>query len=476
MVNLVKRARKKKNVVVISSISLLSFFVAEIVFISTGKSGLNLSFLIGAVGFLGALLLQVSYFLERKFLVQKVIENLVEKKAQAVDLAALNSLLKEDIATYLQSAHGFLPRSSVDEDELLRVEGLSSFVHKYKTYSDLNLLGEFSKEILIKNQTPRILGKSLIVDLLIFSIPMLTVQIWGFKNIGLLISFLCVSRALTVAYYFKQYGVGKSKKVNTDKIEHFLFGSFDDGLSMSTRIELSLLENAENNNVFFLIDAPRKSEIETLIRVQTSGDNKFKDWSVISAENSVYKNKVKASNAFILFPSDMLFPFEEMQEFIAAFDKVIIVDSSPSYAPVDSEVFYLDHNQEIKKVHLSKNIDRLSGDKGLILRNFKKNNLDLFLTQVEKKIISKEPVYLVYEDTQERVSCDQNFVYPSGDKMVSISSTLKEMDPDYYCDLSEGGHQEKLEKAKSFLANCSYHKMYSNVVREKKLKKSFRAS
>ncbi len=60
--------------------------------------------------------------------------------------------------------------------------------------------------------------------------------------------------------------------------------------------------------------------------------------------------------------------------------------------------------------------------------------------------------------------------------MVSVSGKLESVDPDYYCDLNEGSHQEKLEKAKSFLANCSYHKMYSNVVREKKLKKSFRAS
>lgn len=476
MVDLVKRAQKKKRTVLAFTAVISILFIAELVMLTKEEPSQQLSYLIAGLGLLGILMLRISHFIERSFLVQSIIKNLVSQKSQTVDSRALNRLFEEDFATYLKKSHIFLSGDVKDKNEFLRVEGLSSFVEKYKTYADLNLLDEFSKEILDKNDEPQLSLKDFLLEGSLFLAPLLLTQVSVFKMGGVLFGVLLIARLFTWAFYAGLYKRGLGVELDVHKIEHFLFGDFEIENSGATRLELDQFADVENESIFFLVDGPRKYEIEKLVRSQTSGRRKFKEWSVISAENSIYKNKVKSNKAFILFPSEMNFPFEEMQEFISAFDKVIIIDSSPSHVFAESAVFYLDHNQSIKRVNFGKNVDRLSGDKGLILRNFKKNNLDLFLTQIEKRIISKEPVYLVYEDAKDQVSCDQNFIYPSGSKMVSISSDLKGIDPDCYCDLSSGAHKEKLERAKSFVANCSYHKIYSGVIMEKKLRGSFRAS
>ncbi len=476
MVNLVKQAENKKNIILIPSIIISLLFVAEIFLLFKKVPILNISLLIGVLGFLGVLTLHWSYLKSCRYLIKAVIKNLIEKKPQNINGLILRDLLVNNFSEYLRKSHVFLPRRFKSKNELLRIEKLSSCISKYKAYADLNLLEEFSKEILIKNQEFRVLLKELFVDISLFLIPMLVVQFSSFQNTEVLILVLCVMRLFTFGFYFKLFKKSRNEKSNFKKIEHFLFGSFEDEKSTASRIELDILNMADSKSVFFLIDSSRRGEIEDLIREQTLGSGSFKEWSIISAENSIYKNKVKLSKAFILFPSEMLFPFAEMQEFISAFNKVIVIDSSPSYAISHSEFFYLDQNQEIKKIHFSENFDRLSGDKGLILRNFKRNNLDLFLTQIEMKIISKDTFFLIYADIQGKTSHDKNFIYPSGFKMVSMSDTLKGVDPDFSCDLSKGSHLEKMQRAKNFVANYSYHNVCSRVVIERKLKKSFRVS
>lgn len=476
MVNLFEKAQKKKNIVLFSALSLSVLFAIEVYFISTQQETKILPAVILALGFVGLVGLQVSYFLSRKFLVNSVVKNLVDKKSQRIDEKVLSGLLTKDFSAYLRSAHVFIPRDFNNRNELDRVEGLSSFINKYQTYADLNLLESFSEEILDKNKTLKFSYKELSIDFTLFAVPFLVVFLQVLQEPMVLAGIVSILRVFTCAYYFNHYVSSKKEKFSLKKLEHFLFGDFEFQENSASRVELGVLKASEANSILFLVDSHRRAELEKLVRYQTSGNRDYKDWSVISAENSVYKNKVKKNKAFILYPSEMLFPYEEMQEFIDAFDEVIILDSSPSYALSKTAVFYLDHDQKIKEVHLEKNAERLSGDKGLILRNFKANNFDLFLSQVEKRIISKKPLYLVYGDAQGEISCEKNFVYPSGIKMVSIVSKIEAAEKGFYCDLRDGGHQEKLQRAKTFVANCSYHKIYSDVVKQKKLKDLFRAS
>lgn len=476
MANLRERAQKNKKTVMAAASLLLMLFIGELVLIAQIESvqglSLRLSLVTAGIGLLGVLSLHFFQFKERRYLVKKIVKNLVRQKSQEVDDGVLSKLFEKDFPHYLKAGHIFLPRHLGSTNEFSRVEGLQNFVNNYSTYAGLNLLEEFAEEILDKNESfefnkmLKLSGKNIFIESALFLLPLSLVQLSNstplFETTGVLFASLLLIRLFTLSFYLDSYK--DLPPVKFQKIEHFLFGNYEiERGAETTRIELDELVEDDSPSVFFLVDEFRKYEIEKLIRYKTSGNKSFKDWSVISADNSTYKNKVKSSKAFILFPSEMLFPFEEMQEFISAFEKVIIVDSSPSHVLEESAVFYLDQNQKIKRVNFGKNLNRLSGDKGLILRNFKKNNLDLFLTQIEKKIISKKPVYLVYEDVEAGVSCDKNFIYPSGVKMMSISDNVEgDLANKHYCSLNEGKHSEKLNQAKKFVANCSYHKIYSD--------------
>ncbi len=465
MADLKKRAQKKKRAVVAGAGLLVAVFVIELSFLAQGQSPQVVSLAALALGLVGVLSLHLFHFKEQKRLVKKAVENLVRQKSQTVDNRVLNKLFEKDFPRYLKACYIFLPtKESKNDSAFSRVEGLQSFVNNYKTYAGLNLLEDFSKEILDKNETFKLNFKALLLEASFFLFPFVLMQLsalnFMFEGAGVLFASLLLFRLFTLSFFLRSYK--DLSPVKFEKIEHFLFGSFEvEAGAETTRIELEELVGEGDESVFFLVDSFRKYEIEKLIRFQTSGNKSFKDWSVVSAENSTYKNKVKSSKAFILFPSEMLFPFDEMQDFISAFDKVIIIDSSPSHVLAESSVFYLDQNQKVKRVNFEGNLHRLSGDKGLILRNFKRNNLDLFLTQIEKKIVEKESVYLVYEDVKGKVSCDQSFIYPSGVKMVSIADSVESGAFEHYCSLNEGKHREKLDQAKMFVANCSYHRIYS---------------
>ncbi len=471
MVNLEKQARNKKNIVLISSAVISLFFVIEMVLLFKRLPNSNISLFIGALGLFGILSLKWLYLKDYKYLIKETIKNIVEGKLQNTEGLILN-----DFLGYLRKSYVFLPRDFKNKSELLRVERFFSRTGEYRDYTDSTVLKELLEDTLTKNKEFRVLLKELWVDIALFLIPMFMVQFSVFQNKEVLILVLCVMRVLTFGFYFKIFSEVKNKRFNFEKIENLLFSGFEDESRRASMIELDVLNTVDSKSVFFLIDSPRRGEVEDLIKSEASGWGKFTEWSIISEENFNYKNNTKLNKACILFPSEMLFPFVEMQEFISAFDKVIVIDSAPSYAISDSEIFYLDQNQEVKKIHFSKNFDRLSGDKGLILRNFRRNNLDLFLTQVEMRVISKQALFLVYADVQDGVSHDKNFVYPLGFKMVSMLDSLKGIDQDFICDLSQGNHIEKMERAKNFVANHSYHNICSKVVVERKLKKLFRVS
>ena len=84
MVNLLERSRKKKRVILVTSLVLLGLSAAEIIMIYQGKPVQNISLITGLAGLLGVVLLQASYFLERRFLVKNVVQNLVDKKVGSV--------------------------------------------------------------------------------------------------------------------------------------------------------------------------------------------------------------------------------------------------------------------------------------------------------------------------------------------------------------------------------------------------------
>jgi hypothetical protein len=455
--------------------SLVLLFALEIHFILNGSSQkFSLSF--AGFGVFMVLSLHFIHWRLRSGLVEGIICNLSKKRNLKVDPQSLKRILTKDLAIYMRKSLVLIPKFKSNMDEFQRVEGLSSFVNKYKTYAELNLLDEIKDEINKKNKAFYINLKELFFDTTFFVCP--PALIFATKLSPMVVASLVVFvRFAQLSLYFFRWISISSESCPFSKIESFSIGSLETPVKTErTRIDLAKLVGSNSASTLFLIDRSRRDEIEEVVNHQVSVSKSFSDWSVISSENSIYKKNVKSRKAFILFPNEMLFPHDEMREFISAFDQTIVVDSSPDFASVECPIFYLDQDQKIKRVNVKQNLERLSGDKGLILRTYKKNNLELFLTQVEKRIIEKRPTYLIYGDVKEGASCAENFVYPAGQKMLSIVSDNHGRDAELVCDLNFGEHNKKIEKAKTFLANCSYHKVYTDLVTNKDLQEPSKVS
>lgn len=479
MSNLETRSQGKRTLVranffifaICSSVELYMFF--------EGSAHFTVSLVTFAFGVAGLSALYWSFLKERQFIVSKLVTSLNEQKNKSIDVKILKNVVEKDVRLYLKKTHLFTPKFTLGQDEFSRVGGLSKYLEDYRAHSDLNLLEGSSKKVLEQNDKLSFSLKEIVIDLSLIILPFLMVSMSASIDKMQVFTGLVILRGLSFILYGASAYKAHNLSPSLDRLEHFLFGNLNDSEAASTRLELTKLKDTNDSSVFFLIDNHRKHEVEKILEFQTSGLGAFKDWSVISVGNSSVKGQANSKNAFVVFPSEMGFPYEEMKEFFGAFEKVIIIDSSPSYALDQSAVFYLDHNQDIKRVHIDKNLERMSGDKGLILRNFKKYDVTDFFKLVEEKTVQNKPCYLVYQSKDKHADFNLNvphFVYPSGCKVMIVTDSVDHIEEGFYCDLSEGAPSKKLERAKNFVANCSYHQIYSSIAVQNKMKHSYRVS
>ena len=234
---------------------------------------------------------------------------------------------------------------------------------------------------------------------------------------------------------------------------------------METRIDFQSVLNADASSVFMIVSEGRRDEVQKALRYIVTYEERFKDWSLIMPDQEVTTNDLEERKLILFFPCESKLSHSDALSMVENATKVIVVDTNPGLAIANSLIFYIDHDQRLKEVKASENIDRLSGDKGLILKNLQEStNLQVFLEHVDEKTKSKSAFYLVFKEISESLESENNssnvYVFPSKKHIVSVQDQSPGASAtDIFCKVNKDDNPSVQEHVKSFIANCTYHRL-----------------
>ena len=472
-------AKIKRRAVLSVSFSFIILFGLELVaiFNSQGRPSevLNiLSFVIALGGCLYTFTLHYLFFKSQKNLVQRIV-NKIGKRSISIEPYILKKIFSEDIFYYLRTCYVFIPRFHKKNNEVLisPIDGLSDFLNNHQQHIDLDTVTKAKNDILKNTNDFKFSFLDLVADALIFVFPFAVMSVNVFDSNGSLLFFVASFRVATVLFYFTLY---KNMYFNGDtslrKLDVFINTDLTkESEAMSTRIDFKSILEESANNVFMIVSENRKSEVKQAIRYLISNDEEHSDWKIFSleSEKDVDIKEETPKNLIVIFPSELKHSHTALVKYIDKSEKVIVIDTSPSLALSDSVVYYIDHDQRVKKVKASENIDRFSGDKGLILKSLDDNsNLKGFLNHLKDRIKEDaEPLYLVFKDITnseaKKLDKEKAFLYPSNKHAVFIENNYSKSDADekgdMYCKLDQSNKLETVDQARSFIANCTYHRI-----------------
>ena len=451
-------------------ISFTLLFIVEIVFLflSRVEKVEALNYISSFIAFYGVFTVFTIHFFfnkSKKEILSKLISR-VSVRNLSLSSEQLEKIVSVDVYLYLRRVYIILPRFHTKGKEVLisSVDGLKIFSDKHQVYADQNLIEEKKQELLRSAKEFRFSPLDMLVDLVFFILPFAIISSRVNTSFNLLIAIILGARAFTFFFYIRLYKNSKKQgESSVKKLNVFMNEDLKEGdATMGTRIDFQSVLKAEANSVFMLVSEGRRAEVQQALRHIISNDNAFKDWSLIVPDEKVELEKLKGKSLVLFFPCESKLSHKEALSMVKEAYKVIVVDTSPSLSLPDSLVFYIDHDQRLKKVKVSENVDRLSGDKGLILKNLKEStNLEEFVAHVKQKAKTDSVFYLVFKDTNvnEVDGSDSVFVLPSKEHAVHIESQFPQLHTDMFCKIESSEISNFEELAKSFIANCTYHRI-----------------
>lgn len=476
--DLIYQARIKRRIVLNISFGFIVLFLLELLAIYNSKGRPSelqniLSFIIALGGCLYIFTLHYFFFRSQKILIQRIVRK-IGKRNISIEPYVLKKVFSEDIFYYLRKCYVFIPRFHTNSNEVLisPVEGLKDFLSHHQQHVDLDTVARAKNEILKNTQDFKFSFLDLLTDALLFVIPFGLISVDPFDSFQSLLILVAFVRIFTVFFYFTLYkNIDFNDDTSLRKLDVFINTDLTkESEAMSTRIDFKSILEESANNVFMIVSENRKSEVKQAIRYLISNDEEHADWKIFSLESETEVNikEETPKNLIVIFPSELKHSHTALVKYINKSEKVIVIDTSPSLALSDSVVYYIDHDQRVKKVKASENIDRFSGDKGLILKSLDENsNLKSFLSHLKNRIKEEEPLYLVFKDITsgeaDKLDKDKAFLYPSKKHAVFIEKSYSKSDADekgdMYCKLEQSNKLETIDQARSFIANCTYHRI-----------------
>lgn len=220
------------------------------------------------------------------------------------------------------------------------------------------------------------------------------------------------------------------------------------------------LDLEQAKHTLLLVDAKRVEEVQQQFRYWISKKKYGDSWSILDAERFELEELKETHGVSLFSPSKTKISPQNLKDFRDQFSRSFSIDSIPVMAFEGTDVYYVDQDQKVKMVQVKENFSRLSGDKGLILRNWKTidSEFDKFYTGLQEKILSEDENFLVYQTfetvhkSKESIKCPGGgyVVLHRGDEEEIISANLAQA---FSRNL---GKQKNIEIAKNFLANCAY--------------------
>lgn len=476
--DLIKQAKIKKRIILNISFGFIILFLLELLAIYNSKGEpsevLNLvSFTLAFSGCLFTFTLHFFFFKSQKRITEKIVKKIAKRNIE-IEPKILKRVFSEDIFYYLRQCYVFIPRFYTKKNEVLipPIDGLRDFLNNHQHHIDFNTVDTARNQILENTQEFKFSFYDVLTDALLFVVPfgLISVNPTGsYKSLLLLVAFIRFASFLFYSTLYKN--VNFNDDTSTRKLDVFINTDLTkESEAVSTRIDFKSILEETANNVFMIVSENRKSEVKQAIRYLVSNDEDHGDWKILSleSEKEVSLSENTPKNLIVIFPSELNYSHTDLVEYINKSEKVIVVDTSPSLALSDSVVYYIDHDQRVKKVKASENINRFSGDKGLILKNLDDNsNLNTFLNHLETKVKNERPLYLIFKDISsselEQLDKEKTFLYPSKKHAVFIKEDYSQSDADekgdMYCKLEQSNILKTLDQAKSFIANCTYHRI-----------------
>ena len=473
--DLEKKIKKINSVLFVMAFSFVVLFFLELILIAFSKAE-NTRFLaststfIAFYGIFSVFALHAFFYKSKQKILSKILIS-VGVRDVSFSSTQLEKIFNKDVYFYLRKVYLILPRFHSDEKEVLisPLNDLNDFVKNHQTYADQNLIEKKKKDILNSAKEFRFSPLDLLVDLIFFIMPLALMGSEVITKSPLLFALILGVRVFTVLFYWRLYKNSLRGDSSLKKLNMYINENLKEGdLLMGTRIDFQSILNAEAKSIFMIVFKGRKEEIQKAIRYIITNDDEFSDWSLISPNQEVVLNDLKEKNLVLLFPYESNLTHTEVLSMVREASKVIVIDTNPGLASADSLVFYVDHDQRLKKVKASENIGRLSGDKSLILKNLQDStNLQDFLNQVVERSKSNSVFYLVFKELDKEIQCledkqsSEAFVFPSKEHMVCIQNQSPQgLSSDIYCKIQKIEDLTMEEQAKSFIANCTYHRFF----------------
>lgn len=439
--NLQNLVFRTQRLLFLSAFSLAALSAAEFVFYATDLDFKHLSMLSHSIAILGvSLIFMVHYlfFLNRRKVMKALLQAL-KLRSKSYKHENLLKIFQSDFPKFLKSLYIILPRQLNFEKN----SDLEAFIYNYERYQNLNQLDEKVGQALKDFADFNFSFRLSLFDSFLFLAPFFILES-DVVSLQAKVFLLGAIRLFTIGFVCSLYKEKGDLKSLTNKLQTFLSSAPEEGEVLETRFSLDF---AEEKKVFLLIDRLRKNEFKELARSAISFNESYSDWALVSGENYLEISKEDVKKAIFLYPSELGFSIETIRDFIEQFDEYLVIDVSPESATLDSHIYYIDHDQRTKKVNPEMNLERLSGDKGLILRNL---DSDVILKSLEEKMRSSKTLYLNYNKENAPSFCS-----------IETEKTNK----DFYCEISSDKKAESLSLAKSFVANCSY----AHLLKQKKI-------
>ena len=468
--DLEKKVKNTNRILFAVAIGLVALFCLELLLLVLCEAGnIALVYTSNFIAFYGSIsifTIHAFFYKSKRTLLLKLLTSVGVRNLNLFP-NQLEKVFTKDLYFYLRSVYVILPRFHTEGKKALSfsVDGLKDFAKNYQVYVDQNLTKEKKKEIIDSIKEFKFSPLDLIVGLVFFIFPLAIIGSDLGPSFYTSLVLILSCRAFTILFYWRLY---KNSQVRGEsslrKLNVFINENLEEGdMTMETRIDFQSVLNAKANSIFMIVSEGRRSEVQKALRHIIINKEEFSDWFLILPNQEISLKNLKGKNLVLFFPCESKLTHKEALAMMEGASKVIVVDTNPGLALADSLVFYIDHDQRLKEVNASENIDRLSGDKGLILKNLQgSTNLEDFLSHVGERAKSNSAFYLVFKglEDQDQEKLAKVFIFPSGEHAVYIQDqSPKSSSKEIFCKIEKEEPSTTKEKAKSFIANCTYHRM-----------------